>query len=108
MDTAVASFGLAGTSRRAADDYGLVVGTQRGYRTVWQSHPALHHLAAILLRLGIGQPAAAIAGYGDDHRENSPGHIRAAGRRVVVGGVVQRLHRGEDRLTQPHAVGVIL
>ena len=40
----------------------------------------------------------ALGGRGHHHREDPAGQVRAAGRGVVVGGVVQRLDRQPDRL----------
>ena len=46
--------------------------------------------------LVVGQPAVAVGGDGRDDREDPAGEVGAAGRRVVVGRVVERLDARSD------------
>ena len=64
--------------------------------------------SADLGRLGVRQPSEAVVGDRGDHREDLPGKVGAAGGRVVVGRVVQRLHAAEDRVGDGHVVAVEL
>ena len=59
---------------------------------------ALVHRPGDVRDLRLGEPAVAVLGDHRDDRVDPPGQIGAAGRRVVVGGVVERLHDGGGRL----------
>ena len=81
---------------------------QLGGRSVGPGHPLPYHLPGDVLGLRLGQLAVAVGGDRGDDGEDAPGQVRAAGRRVVVGRVVQRLHAGQHRVAGRHAVGVEL
>src|SRR5690349_12003056 len=86
-------------------DQGLA---QPGGRPVRPGHALPHHVPGHVPRLGVGQPAVAVGGDRGDDREDAPGQIRAPGRRVVVGRVVERLHAGQHGVIYRHRVGVEL
>src|SRR5215469_4189806 len=71
-----------------------------------------HAIGDHRLRVGAGllfrQPAIAVRGHGCHDRIDTPGHVRAASGRVVVGRVVERLHAGENGVRGVHAVHVQL
>ena len=75
---------MGGTDRRDV----LAGRVQRRGRAVGLDQPFLHHLLGVLFGLGLGQLAEAVGRHGGDDREDAPGQIGAAGRLVVVGGVV--------------------
>ena len=58
--------------------------------------------------LVVGQPAAAVGRDHVDHREDPAGQVGAAGGRVVVGGVVERLDDGRDAPVGVEVVAVEL
>jgi multidrug resistance protein len=87
---------------------GLTRLAQPGSRPVRPGHPLPHHVPGDVPGLSVGQPAVAVGGDRGDDGEDLPGQIRAAGRRVVVGRVVERLHAGQHRVIRRHVVGVEL
>ena len=93
---------------RAGSSQGLTRLAQPGGRAVRPRHPLPHYMPGDVPGLSVGQPAVAVGGDRGDDGEDAAGQIRATGRRVVVGRVVQRLHTGQHRVIRRHAVGVEL
>jgi hypothetical protein len=58
--------------------------------------------------LVVGEPAGALVGHAHDDRPDPAGQVGTTGRRVVVGGVVERVDAQLDRLGLGDAVAVAL
>jgi long-chain acyl-CoA synthetase len=81
---------------------------ERSLRAVRRTQPLLDHRARVLFGLPVRHPGEAVRGHGGDDGEHLPGEVGSAGRRVVVGGVVQRLHAGQHRVMGGHVLDVEL
>src|SRR5579875_3350926 len=80
----------------------------------WRARPVgpFHPLADDSLRVTadviVAELSEPVRGDRYHDRVDVPGHIRSPGGRVVVGGVVDRLHAGRDGLADRHVVGIQL
>src|SRR5436190_8507993 len=81
---------------------------QRRRGAIGIGQPLPYDLLGDLRGFGFRELPEAVDGDRGDDREDAPGQVGAAGRRVVVGRVVQRLHAGEHGVSGLHAVGVEL
>src|SRR3954453_12281918 len=67
---------------------------QRGGRAVGVGHPLVQHRVDISGDLVVRQPSEAVRGDHGDDRPDPPRDVGPPGRRVVVGGVVERVQAG--------------
>src|SRR6202012_515393 len=80
----------------------------RGLGAVGRLQPLVDHGPGDIGGGGVGQPVEDVAVQDGHDRKDLPGQVRAAGGRVVVGRVVQRLHADPGDLLGGHAVLVEL